>query len=176
MARDGDAPRPRAHHAAPNRGERGCARGCRAPAARARRALAGALSAAAARDSALGALARAVPAARGDRTSAERGPGRRAARAGRRPLGALTPSVDARSRALVSSQPMRRLLLALLLCALPSAGSAQEADGDLRLMREPHSWVDVADAVDVDDPFDLNVTLAYVHRRQWGTIQRDRGT
>lgn len=70
---------------------------------------------------------------------------------------------------------MRRLLLALLLCA-PVSAVAQEADGDLRLMREPHSWVDVADAFDDEDPFDLNVSLAYVHRREWGTIQRERGT
>jgi hypothetical protein len=69
-----------------------------------------------------------------------------------------------------------RILLALSMCAVSLPAAAQEADGDLRLMREPHSWVDVADAFDDEDPFDVNVSLAYIHRREWGTIQRENGT
>lgn len=59
--------------------------------------------------------------------------------------------------------------------AVPAIGVAQ-SDGELRLMREPHSYVDVVDAFDDDDPFDLNVTVGFSHRREWGTIQRERGT
>ena len=70
---------------------------------------------------------------------------------------------------------MRWELLALAgLLLLPSAASAQE-DGDLRLMREPHSYVDVADAFDDDDPFDLNIRLGYRHEYTYGNIQRERG-
>ena len=79
-------------------------------------------------------------------------------------------------------------LLAGISLALPGVASAQgslgssslgqssEADGQLRLMREPHSYVDVVDAFDEDDPFDINITLGFRHVREWGTIQRERGT
>jgi len=79
-------------------------------------------------------------------------------------------------------------LLAGISLALPGVASAQgslgssslgqssEADGQLRLMREPHSYVDVVDAFDDDDPFDINITLGFRHVREWGTIQRERGT
>lgn len=52
--------------------------------------------------------------------------------------------------------------------------SAQD-DGDLRLMREPHSYVDVADALDDDDAFDLNVTVGFRHVTTQGNVQRERG-
>jgi len=61
-----------------------------------------------------------------------------------------------------------------LALALPGTSLAQE-DGDLRLMREPHSFVDVADAFDDDDPFDLNIRLGYRHEYTYGDIQREAG-
>lgn len=69
---------------------------------------------------------------------------------------------------------MRRVTVALSLLALawPMAANAQE-DGELRLMAEPHSWVDVADAFDDDDPFDLNVRVGYRNVYQFGNIQRE---
>lgn len=82
---------------------------------------------------------------------------------------------------LVCSPAMRRLCVALLggvLFALPGGAAAQseQPDGQLRLMREPHSYVDVIDAFDGDDPFDLNITVGFRHVREWGTLQRERGT
>jgi len=75
---------------------------------------------------------------------------------------------------------MRRLRVALLggvLLALPGMAAAQgeQPDGQLRLMREPHSYVDVIDAFDEDDPFDLNISVGFRHVREWGTVQRERG-
>lgn len=73
---------------------------------------------------------------------------------------------------------MSRVWLAcvgLVAGALPCAASAQ-GDGQLRLFREPHSYTDVVDAFDDDDPFDINISLEFRHIRQWGTIQRERGT
>jgi hypothetical protein len=70
---------------------------------------------------------------------------------------------------------MRRLCVALLwgaLCSVPAAAAAQD-DGELRLMREPHSYVDVADAFDEDDPFDIRVTAGFLRRWTYGTIQRE---
>lgn len=57
---------------------------------------------------------------------------------------------------------------------LPVAASAQE-DGGLRLMHEPFSFVDVADAFDDDDPFDLNVRVGFRSEYTYGNIQRERG-
>src|SRR5262245_42391884 len=68
------------------------------------------------------------------------------------------------------------LFLIVCLCAVPSVAFAQENDGDLRLMHEPHSWVDVPDAFDGEDPFDVYASIRYIHRREWGTIQREPGT
>lgn len=81
---------------------------------------------------------------------------------------------------LVCSPAMRRLCVALLggvLFALPGGAAAQseQPDGQLRLMREPHSYVDVIDAFDGDDPFDLNITVGFRHVREWGTLQREWG-
>ena len=71
---------------------------------------------------------------------------------------------------------MRCPLLALVasLALLPASVSAQE-DGQLRLMREPHSYVDVADAFDGEDPFDLNVRVGFRHEQIFGAIQREPG-
>lgn len=95
-------------------------------------------------------------------------------------------SLDAEESRPVCSRPMRRLVVALLVgvvsacaaMALPREAAAQggQEDGQLRLMREPHSYVDVIDAFDDDDPFDINVTLGFRHVREWGAIQRERGT
>ncbi|MCB9593217.1 MAG: hypothetical protein H6719_10835 [Sandaracinaceae bacterium] len=71
---------------------------------------------------------------------------------------------------------MRWLSLALAGALwFPCVASAQE-DGDLRLMQEPHSYVDVADAFDDDDPFDLNVRLGFRHEYTYGNIQREGGS
>lgn len=70
---------------------------------------------------------------------------------------------------------VRLLCLGLVAAALPCSAAAQ-SDGHLRLFREPHSYVDVVDAFDDDDPFDINISLEFRHVRQWGTIQRERGT
>ncbi len=43
-------------------------------------------------------------------------------------------------------------------------------------MNEPHSFVDVADAFDEDDPFDLNIRLGYRYQYTYGDIQREGGT
>ncbi len=74
---------------------------------------------------------------------------------------------------------MRRLGLAVLgalCCAVPAVASAQQGDGDLRLMNEPHSYVDVVDAFDEDDPFDINLSAGYEFMYQSGMVQRERGT
>lgn len=75
---------------------------------------------------------------------------------------------------------MRRvhvLSMALLGCvASAHVAAAQDADGELRLMREPHSYVDVADAFDDDDPFDLNVTVGFERNWTYGNIQRESNT
>lgn len=77
-----------------------------------------------------------------------------------------------------------RLLLAIamplglaggLWATLCSSVSAQE-DGEISLMREPHSYVDVVDAFDDDDPFDINITAGFLRRWTFGNIQRERGT
>ena len=73
---------------------------------------------------------------------------------------------------------MRRVSFALagfvcLLCfGAPRHVAAQE-DGDLRLMNEPHSYTDVVDAFDDEDPFDFNVTVGYRHEYTSGNIQRE---
>ncbi len=71
-------------------------------------------------------------------------------------------------------RPVWLACVGLVALALPSAAAAQ-SDGQLRLFREPHSYVDIADAFDDGDPFDLNFSLAFHHIREWGTIQREGG-
>jgi hypothetical protein len=61
-------------------------------------------------------------------------------------------------------------------CAFPAWASAQQEDGNLRLMNEPHSYTDVVDAFDEDDPFDLNVSAGYEFTYQSGMLQREPGT
>jgi len=68
---------------------------------------------------------------------------------------------------------MRWLCLALVgLLGCPCVALAQD-DGDLTLMAEPHSYVDVADAFDEDDVFDLNIRLGYRHQYEFANIQRE---
>lgn len=90
-------------------------------------------------------------------------------------------ALDAEESRPVCSRAMLRFAVALLgglVLALPASAqtASSEADGQLRLMREPHSYVDVVDAFDDDDPFDINITLGFRHVREWGAIQRERGT
>src|SRR5688572_27667236 len=58
--------------------------------------------------------------------------------------------------------------------AAPAVASAQGSDGELRLMREPTSFVDVADAFDNDDPFDINLTVGFLRTWTFGNVQRER--
>lgn len=71
---------------------------------------------------------------------------------------------------------MRKVALLLALAAFavaaPAVVRAQE-DGPIRLMGEPTSYTDVIDALDEQDPFDLNITLGYERSLTRGTIQRE---
>ncbi len=67
-------------------------------------------------------------------------------------------------------------MLGVLFCAAPTVASAQQADGDLRLMNEPHSYTDVVDAFDGEDPFDINISAGYQYNYQSGMVQREMGT
>lgn len=42
-------------------------------------------------------------------------------------------------------------------------------------MREPHSYVDVADAFDDGDPFDVNLRVGFRYEHTYGNIQRESG-
>ena len=73
---------------------------------------------------------------------------------------------------------MRRVPYALagffgLLCLGVTLDAAAQEDGELRLMNEPHSYTDVVDAFDDEDPFDINVTVGYRHEYTYGNIQRE---
>jgi len=65
------------------------------------------------------------------------------------------------------------VLIALVAWAAPRGVEAQDAEEELRLHREPHSFTNVIDAMDGDDPFDINVSLTF--NREWSTgeIQRE---
>ena len=65
------------------------------------------------------------------------------------------------------------LLLAALALLLPPTVRAD--DDELVLMREPASFVDVVDAFDDRDPFDLNITIGYVRSMEIGRVQREPG-
>lgn len=67
------------------------------------------------------------------------------------------------------------LAVSAVLIGAPARVLAQD-DGDLVLMREPHSYVDVADAADDDDPFDLNLTVGFRNEYSYGNIQRESQT
>lgn len=69
---------------------------------------------------------------------------------------------------------MRKVLIFFALAAmLGGARPALADDGDLRLMRAPNSYVDVIDAFDDDDPFDLNISAEFHRSFMTGTIQRE---
>lgn len=72
---------------------------------------------------------------------------------------------------------LRRTRLCCLLLALFGLAptSALAEDGELRLMREPTSFTDVIDAGDDEDPFDLNIRVAFSRSRYAATLQRDNG-
>ncbi|MBZ0118920.1 MAG: hypothetical protein K8H88_18120 [Sandaracinaceae bacterium] len=69
----------------------------------------------------------------------------------------------------------QRLALAgaLFAGAIAPAARAQD-DGQLRLMREPFTFVDVADAFDDEDPIDINVHVGFLRTWQYGELQRER--
>jgi hypothetical protein len=56
------------------------------------------------------------------------------------------------------------------------AGPARAEDPPLVLMGMPTTYTDVADAVDDDDPFDLNLSLTFERSQTQGTIQREAPT
>lgn len=58
--------------------------------------------------------------------------------------------------------------------ALPLQASAQDEaeDGRPEMMREPTSYVDVVDAFDDDDLFDINITAGYLRTWELGRIER----
>lgn len=62
---------------------------------------------------------------------------------------------------------------AAVACAVALPGVARADDDDLVLMREPTSFTDVIDAFDDDDPFDVNVTIAYLRTWELGRVQRE---
>lgn len=69
---------------------------------------------------------------------------------------------------------MRKVLIFFALVAV--LGGTQRAhadDDDLRLMRQPNSYVDVIDAFDDEDPFDLNISAEFHRSFTQGTIERE---
>jgi hypothetical protein len=74
---------------------------------------------------------------------------------------------------------MRLCRIATGLAVLLSASRAQEVwadDEELRLMGEPYSFTDVVDALDDDDPFDLNVSVGFSRSLTQSSIQRETNT
>jgi hypothetical protein len=65
---------------------------------------------------------------------------------------------------------------AVALALLGLAGTARADDPPLRLMHETTSYTDVIDAVDGDDPFDLNAHVHYNRSSDLGTIKREYTT
>jgi len=65
------------------------------------------------------------------------------------------------------------LRLSAVVAGLVVASSASAQDEELRLMNEPGSFTDVADAFDDGDPFDLNVHVAFSRSRYAATLQRE---
>jgi hypothetical protein len=64
------------------------------------------------------------------------------------------------------------LLLAVALALVPAAVRADEEQ--LHLMSEPTSFTDVIDAFDDHDPFDVNISVAFVRTWEFGRLQRER--
>jgi hypothetical protein len=67
------------------------------------------------------------------------------------------------------------LAVTLIAVGLPAGAVAQlDADeDDLRLHSEPHSYTNVVDALDGDDPFDVNVSLGFNREYSTGELQRE---
>lgn len=57
--------------------------------------------------------------------------------------------------------------------AAPGLALGQDAEEELRLHREPTSYTNVIDALDGDDPFDINVSLTFNSESSSGQIQRE---
>jgi hypothetical protein len=62
-----------------------------------------------------------------------------------------------------------------MVAGLPAVASAQIGgdDDELRLHNEPTSYTNVIDALDGDDPFDVNVSLGFRRQYSSGQIQRE---
>ena len=71
---------------------------------------------------------------------------------------------------------MKTVLRSLMAVAVLSLASSASADDDLRLFLDPTSFTDVADAVDGDDPFDLNVHVAFRRTMSRATLSREPGS
>jgi hypothetical protein len=67
-----------------------------------------------------------------------------------------------------------RALVVFAFFLLGDSRAFADDDDDLVLYGEPHSYVDVVDAFDDDDPFDLNVSIGFERTMTSGTIQRER--
>ncbi|MFT5355180.1 MAG: hypothetical protein ACI9KE_002396 [Polyangiales bacterium] len=64
---------------------------------------------------------------------------------------------------------------ALIGLSLITSSKANAQDESLRLFAEPFSFTDVADAADDDDPFDLNLHVAFRRTQTTGTLSREPG-
>jgi hypothetical protein len=88
-----------------------------------------------------------------------------------------TSIVDAVSRRLVPSRPMRSALGVACLAGSVAVGSLAEASvaraDELVLMDEPTSYTDVVDAFDDDDVFDVNIHVGYLRQWELGRLQRE---
>ncbi len=74
----------------------------------------------------------------------------------------------------VRRKPPIFLALALVIAApVPSALAQSDADEELKLYSEPSSYTNVIDALDGDDPFDVNVQLGFRREYATGNIQRE---
>src|SRR5262249_88430 len=58
--------------------------------------------------------------------------------------------------------------LASLCLLLAYCGHARAEEGTVHLMNEPTEYTDVIDAFDDDDPFDLNLSVGFLHELRTG--------
>jgi hypothetical protein len=71
--------------------------------------------------------------------------------------------------------PSRSVLIFIVFFGAMVTPDVQAQDDPLHLMREPATITDVADAMDGEDPFDMNVSVGYSRRVERATITREIG-